>query len=273
LSTIFGGHLTVSAEQTLTEIARTSFADSAYRQIWELIVSGRFGGGDQLVETRLAQQLGTSRGPVREALKRLREDGLVVEELHRGVFVKAFSVDDIVDLYNVRIGLETVAIRLATRHRCSTASLRADIGEMAEAAEQGDLPLLSSRELAFHQTLCELSENEYVGALFRSISARMRVALELDSAEYDARLELAGDHERLVEAMEAGDEEEAVLRLHRHIVQGLPEGLYRLADRVAAEAALARLLRPRAKQTGDDREQSSRAPSVEQRRGADHVGN
>jgi GntR family transcriptional regulator of gluconate operon len=228
----------------LTAVDRVSFADHAYRQIWESIVTGRFRSGEQLVEARLAEELGTSRGPVREALKRLREDGLVVEELHRGVFVQNFSVDEIVDLYNVRLGLESVAIRLATRNRRSTAPLRSQIEEMARAAEAGDLPLLARRELEFHQTLCELSGNDYLVALFRSISARMRVALELDSAEYDARLQLAGEHEPMVEAIDAGDEEEAVRRLEQHIVDGLPEVLHRLADPQVADAALARLLRP-----------------------------
>jgi GntR family transcriptional regulator, gluconate operon transcriptional repressor len=115
---------------------------------------------------------------------------------------------------------------------------------MAAAAEAGDLPLLARCELAFHQTLCELSGNDYLVSMFRSISARLRVALELDSAGYDVRLELAGTHDPLVDAINAGDEAEAVRRLERHIVHGLAEVLHRLADPEVADAALARLLRP-----------------------------
>src|SRR5207249_1345512 len=82
-------------------------------------------------------ELGVSRGPVREALKRLRDEGLVVDSVHRGVYVRVFTVDDIVDLYNVRVGLESVAVRLAARLRSPTAPLRQSIDGMHAAAGAG----------------------------------------------------------------------------------------------------------------------------------------
>ena len=233
-----------SAAALLGKIQRTSFAERAYDAIRESIVAGRFKAGDQLVETRLAEELGVSRGPVREALKRLREEGLVVDNLHKGAHVRTFNVGDIVDLYNVRIGLESVAIRLATRRRQSTKQLRELIDEMAAAAKDGDIGRLSNRELAFHETLCELSGNQYVYSLFRSIAAQVRVALELDSAEYDDPLKVAVEHRPLVTAIESGNEELAVRRLEEHVVQGVSAVLYHLAGAEEAEVALNRLLEP-----------------------------
>ena len=233
-----------SAGPLLGKIQRTSFAERSYEAIRESIVAGRFRAGEQLVEARLAEELGVSRGPVREALKRLREEGLVVDNLHKGAHVRVFSVGDIVDLYNVRIGLESVAIRLATRRRQSTKRLRELIDAMALAAKDGDIGRLSNRELAFHETLCELSGNQYVHSLFRSIAAQVRVALELDSAEYDNPLEVAIEHKPLVAVIESGDEELAVRRLEEHIVHGVSAILYHLAGAEEAEAALGRLLEP-----------------------------
>ncbi len=226
----------------LTKIDRRSFAQDAYEAIRESIITGQFRGGEQLVEMRLAADLGTSRGPVREALKRLREDGLVLDDLHRGSFVREFPAGEIVDLYNARIGIESVAIRLAARNRLSTARLRHHIAEMDAAARADELPLLSEHEFAFHETLCELSGNVYVAELFRSISAKLRAALHIDSAEYEERFDQAAHHESLVAAIESGDEAEAVRQIEQHIVYGVPAVLMRLAGAEDVEAALSRLL-------------------------------
>ena len=226
----------------LSRIERVSFAERAYVAIRESIVAGRFQPGEQLVEARLAAELDVSRGPVREALKRLREEGLVVDSLHRGVYVRAFTVDDIVDLYNVRVGLESVAIRLATRAARSTVPLRQAIDAMQAAASVGDFALLNSRELEFHEALCEMSGNEYVSSLFRSISGQVRIAFALDNAEYSDPLDVAREHVPLVEAIESGDEERAAALLGHHIVSTLAPTLRRLAGAQEAERARSRLL-------------------------------
>jgi DNA-binding GntR family transcriptional regulator len=242
----------------LAKIDRRSVAQDAYEAIRESIITGQFRGGEQLVEARLAADLGTSRGPVREALKRLREDGLVFDDLHRGSFVREFPAGEIVDLYNARIGLESVAIRIATRDRLPTARLRRHIAEMEAAAQADELPLLSEHEFAFHEALCELSGNDYIADLFRSISAKLRVALHLDSAEHEDRFDLAAHHQALVAVIEAGDEDEAARQLERHIVYGVPEVLARLAGAEGAEAALSRLLGMPADDTHESRAATAR---------------
>jgi DNA-binding GntR family transcriptional regulator len=229
---------------SLDRIERVSFAERAYEAIRESILQGRFQPGEQLVEARLAADLDVSRGPVREALKRLRDEGLVVNCLHRGSYVRIFTVDDIVNLYNVRIGLESVAIRLATRERRSTALLCETIEAMAAAGRSGDLFALSAHELAFHEVLVQMSGNEYVIALFKSIAAQVRIAISLDNAEFTDPVDVAREHEPLVDAIEGGDEEVASTLLGEHIGSSLAPTLSRLAGRESAERAAARLLVP-----------------------------
>jgi GntR family transcriptional regulator of gluconate operon len=230
------------AAEGLARIERLSFAERAYAAIRESIIGGRFRPGEQLVEARLASELDVSRGPVREALKRLREEGLVVDSVHRGVYVRVFTVDDIVDLYNIRVGLESVAIRLATRLRSATIPLRESIDGMHAAASAGDFPLLNARELAFHEALCEMSRNRYVSSLFRSISGQVRIAFSLDNAEYSDAHEVAREHVPLVEAIESGDEDLAVRLIGQHVVGSLAPALDRLAGAEEAARASARLL-------------------------------
>jgi DNA-binding GntR family transcriptional regulator len=228
----------------LDRIDRTSFADRSYETIRQSILQGRYEPGAQLVEARLAAELDVSRGPVREALKRLRDEGLVVDSLHRGTYVRVFTVDDIVDLYNVRLGLESVAIRLAARHDRETAALRKAIEAMAAAGRSDDLAAVATYELAFHEALAEMSGNEYIVSLFKSIAAQVRMAMALDNAAYSDPVEVAREHEPLVEAIEAGDEELAAERIAQHISSSLAPALCRLAGPTEAARAATRLLVP-----------------------------
>jgi DNA-binding GntR family transcriptional regulator len=226
----------------LNRIERISFADQAYETLRASIVQGRYEPGYQLVEARLAAEMGVSRGPVREALKRLVEEGLVVDSLHRGSSVRVFTVDEIVDLYNVRIGLESVAIRLAAREGGPTEALRDAIDAMTAAGAAHDLAALAAHETAFHEALAELSGNDYISALFKSISAQVRMAMTLDNAAYSDPLEVAREHEPLVAAIERQDEDAAAALIVEHIGSSLEPALCRLAGQEEGTRAAGRLL-------------------------------
>ena len=105
-------------------LARTSYADQAHEAIRTWIVSGELPMGARLVETQLSERLGVSRAPVREAIRRLTEEGLVDAVPHVGATVRTLDGDGLVDLYNARAAVEAVAIRLAVRNRMPTRPLR-----------------------------------------------------------------------------------------------------------------------------------------------------
>jgi GntR family transcriptional regulator of gluconate operon len=202
----------------LKRVTRTSVAESAYEAIRDSILHGRYPPGEQLVEARLASELGVSRGPVREALGRLTEEGLLVDILHRGTFVREFEPDDVIDIYNVRIGLESVAVRLMIGSGRSVQPLASLVQDMRKAARARDLARLSRLELRFHETLCELSGNSLLASVFRSISSQVQMVLSLDNASYSDPQDIADEHVPLIEAIEAGDPELAVERITQHIV-------------------------------------------------------
>jgi DNA-binding GntR family transcriptional regulator len=226
----------------LETISRTSVAESAYRAIRGSLLAARFRPGERLVESQLATALGVSRGPIREALRRLRHEGLVVELPHRGSYAREFTIDDVVDIYNVRVGLESVAIRLAVRSRQPTAGLRQLIEAMRSAGSEGDVARVSERELEFHELLCELSENARIANLFDSIAAQVQMAVAMDNALYGNLVDIADEHEPVVEAMETGDEEFAVQSLSNHIVSTLGPVFDRLGSGERAARARARLI-------------------------------
>jgi DNA-binding GntR family transcriptional regulator len=220
----------------LARLAPQSLAELAYRSIRESILAHRFRGGERLVETRLAEDLGISRAPVREALRRLAEEHLVVERPRHGTFVREFTADDFVDIYNLRIAIETAAIRLVTRRREGIEPLEAIVEEMRRAARRQRPEEVAELEFRLHETLCEMSGNAYLSAVFRSLSAQIRAALALDDAEYADLHDIVDEHLPVLDAIRGGDEQRAALVLHQHILATVGPVLDRLAG--SAEALL-----------------------------------
>ncbi|HEX2381196.1 MAG TPA: GntR family transcriptional regulator [Acidimicrobiales bacterium] len=105
-------------------------ADHAYAQVRAAIVENRYPPGHRLVEQRIAEELGLSRTPVREALRMLEAEGLVVSERNRGAMVRPLSETEVVDLYGLRIRLESYAVEVATERATESA-----LGDLADAAD------------------------------------------------------------------------------------------------------------------------------------------
>ncbi len=99
-------------------------SEQAYQQVRAAIVENRYPPGSRLVEARIAEELGLSRTPVREALHRLEAEGLVISEPNRGAMVRPLSPTEVVDLYGLRIRLESYAAEVAAE--------RVTEGELAE---------------------------------------------------------------------------------------------------------------------------------------------
>jgi DNA-binding GntR family transcriptional regulator len=105
-------------------------AAHAYAQVRAAIVENRYPPGQRLVEQRIAEELGLSRTPVREALRMLEAEGLVVSERNRGAMVRPLSPTEVVDLYGLRIRLESYAVEVATER-----ATEEELGELVAAAD------------------------------------------------------------------------------------------------------------------------------------------
>ncbi len=105
-------------------------AELAYEQMRAAIVENRYPPGQRLVEQRIAEELGLSRTPVREALHLLEAEGLVVSERNRGAMVRPLSTTEVVDLYGLRIRLESYAVEVAAERATET-----ELGELVGAAD------------------------------------------------------------------------------------------------------------------------------------------
>jgi DNA-binding GntR family transcriptional regulator len=189
---------------------------SVYEALVELVVGGGLRPGQHLVESDLARQLGVSRQPVREALHRLEAEGWVDLRPSQGAFVHVPTDREVNQLLDVRELLEAETARLAARSATpeAIAALRAIWQEGTAAAEAGDFDRAAVANNAFHAEIATRAGNDVLADLAAIVSRRTRWHYRMVAPARGH--ESWAEHERLIEAIEAGDEEgaAAVARAH-----------------------------------------------------------
>ena len=202
---------------------RKLLAEDVADRIREEILSGGFGQGERLVEAGIAQQLGVSRGPVREAFKLLRAEGLVNEEPHRGTFVVRLTAADVREIYDLRAGLEARAAKQVTAsgRASDLRTMRRLLERLLEAAESGDVAAFSQADLAFHEGVCQLSRNRRLHEVFVRHVPVLRNVMKLDEYIYSTPDDAAVEHEPLVAALESGDPALAAARFEGHVERAM----------------------------------------------------
>lgn len=183
------------------------------------ILDGRFAPGAQLNEVELATFFETSRGPLREAIQRLVQEGLLVSYPHRGVFVPEFTTEDLEDIFVAREALERAALRKVTSRGVS-ASLVADleviVADMRTAAHEGDRGALARLDLAFHRRLVSAAGSRRLDRLYGLIANEMQLCLRMIVDAYSDRTELHAEHEELLRIIASGDRAAALAHLDHH---------------------------------------------------------
>lgn len=202
------------------EVPRSLSEDAADR-IREQIVLGGFRQGEHLKETRIAEQLNVSRGPVREAFKILRAEGLLAEEPHRGTFVVSLTATDVREIYELRAVIEELAVRAVCRQQdpAALARLRSLMGDLSKAARSADHAAVTRADLAFHDGLCALSGNSRVHDVFLRYVPTLRGLVRLDEQIMPSMDEVVRQHQPIVDAVEAGDEELAARLAREHCLE------------------------------------------------------
>ncbi len=192
------------------------------------IVSGRLRPGDRLKELELSEQLGISRAPVREALRQLEHEGLVLSSPYRATEVLGISQEEIVEvLVPIRLTLETFAFRRALPLLTSEdlRALRELVQTMRSAAADGDLDALAEADVHFHELIIERSGQRHCLQIWRSIEPRVRAYFRRDAPIHSRLDEIADEHQELVEILQRGKEGPVLETLRGHIYNYLePSG-------------------------------------------------
>ncbi len=204
--------------RSFSVVQQESISDEVFAVLRHAIVDGALSAGTRLVESQIANEMGISRAPVREALRRLQQEGLIVNQPRRGKFVTEITMPDIEHLYIVRAALEEAAIRaiIAQDPDGVIEELEQIVAALAEAAEREDLAQVVDFEFGFHEAICERSGNRYLAGAFHSISAQIRMGLFIDNSRYANLAQIAEDHEPLIEVIRRRDASAIREVVHKH---------------------------------------------------------
>ncbi|UUX50710.1 GntR family transcriptional regulator [Nisaea acidiphila] len=184
------------------------------------ILAGTYPGGAQLPEMELAITFGVSRGPLREALQRLVQEGLLRSEPHRGVFVTEVGEEDLKDLFFVRETLETAALRkifeAGTQNKVSRDLIR--IAErMDRAMKAGDKISGGDLDFEFHRVLVDAAQSKRLSRTYASVQTETRLCLHRLMGGYRSSRDLAAEHFRLAELIETADLPDTLKELKNHL--------------------------------------------------------
>jgi DNA-binding GntR family transcriptional regulator len=214
-----GSPVSVRARPSLQGISKLPARDRAYHELRYRILEGRLPPGTTLLETEVANLLSLSRTPVREALIRLEEEGLVEVRPRHGITVKALSIEEIQQIYEVFSALEVKAAQLTARRGISDADhdrLDGILSQMERATLRGDIEQWSELDDIFHSELVALCGNPRLQGMLR----------QLWDMQYRARIAIVklrplpvlsdAEHREILAAIRAGDEARTSLLHQRH---------------------------------------------------------
>ena len=183
------------------------------------IISGRFEPGDRLIESALSAELGTSRGPVREALRQLENEGLVMSFPYRGAVVLGVSDEEVHEvLIPIRLTLERHSFERALEKLTEDdfAELGKQIWLLEQAGKANDLIKLVEADLRFHEIVISASGQPHTVQIWRTIEPRIR-AYFYRYERFRSFEETVQEHRVLLEALQTRDPAIALAQLERHI--------------------------------------------------------
>lgn len=199
-----------------------------------MILSGELRPGDRVVENRLTEQLGVSRPPLREALKELEHEGLIVQHARRGAVVTPLTQHDVYEIVTMREDLETMAIRLGVpvRDPKLLRPVEDAVRAIERAAEDGDEGAVTEHGFAFHLAVVGLAGHRRLADAYRALALQMQLCMGLNRSARRDREDLAGNaarHRELLAVIEGGDPDAVLAALaghgHRTFLAELVDGL------------------------------------------------
>lgn len=197
----------------------TSARDQAYAALRDAIVAARLEPGRRLSENQLAELIGVSRTPVRDALARLRDERLVAIVPQLGTFVTFIDQEAVADAHFVREALEVEAVRIAAQKATaeSVAALTANLDAQQRAVDADDAEAFARLDDDLHHLLCDLSGREVAWRLSERTRGQLDRVRLLSLPEAGYRGQMLAEHRAVVDAVAAHDADAAEAQLRHHL--------------------------------------------------------
>ncbi|MBE6753744.1 MAG: GntR family transcriptional regulator [Ruminococcaceae bacterium] len=200
-----------------------SLSDKVFEKLESDILTGTLATGEVLSENKLSAALGVSRTPVREALQRLVQDGLVRQEAGHGLVVHGVTVDDLIDIYDIRLRIEGMAARDAAV--CATAEQLAELSSLVELQEfyaaRGDADKLRDTDSQFHSMLYNCCSRRILSDTLQGLHHRVERYRRMSVQSPERALRMAEEHRAILDAFTAHDADAAERLVTEHISNAL----------------------------------------------------
>jgi DNA-binding GntR family transcriptional regulator len=204
----------------------------------EAIGHGELAPGSQLFEAQLARELGVSRGPLREGMQRLTQEGLLTSIRNRGLFVIEMTPENMEDMYVARSAIERAAAARVVRGDAEAAAeeLLTVVDRMARAAGRKRETAVGEADIEFHRVLVDLAESPRLKRIHETLITETRMCIHALAASYRASERRVEEHQGIADAIAARDTE----LVDRLLVEHMDDALHRLTgDRSAGVGAVA----------------------------------
>ena len=212
------GGAVVLPHPTIALLRSASLASAAQQEIERLILSGELPPGAKLTEATLSERLGVSRGPIREAFRRLEETGLVRQEKNRGVFVRDIPLEEAAEIYDLRAVMDELAGRRLAQAITAEQSraLRGIVERMEQAARADDADAYHLLNLEFHDRLVEFAGNRKMATVYRRLVKELSLARRRNLSEQQALSHSVAEHRQILKVIASGDAAAAGRALYEH---------------------------------------------------------
>jgi DNA-binding GntR family transcriptional regulator len=205
----------------LAPLTARTLVEQAVEKIVEAAARGVFLPGDRIVEADVARQLNVSRVPVREALRMLESQGIVVSVPYRGMRLMDVSIARLEKVLKVRLALEQLAAEEIRRQAETDDGVLAPLAEIVEsmvvAARRRDRYEIARLDTAFHRRLCVLSGNDILLRTWEPLSLQLTIIFGLSAMQKDL-MPIAAEHSEIVSALKTGSARSLAALMRVHIV-------------------------------------------------------
>jgi len=203
---------------TIALLRSASLASAALQEIERLILAGELPPGAKLTEAALSERLGVSRGPIREAFRRLEEAGLLRQEKNRGVFVRDIAPDEAAEIFDLRAVMDELAGRRLAQSMTAEQSrlLRGIVERMEQAARADDADAYHLLNLEFHDRLVEFAGNRKMATVYRRLVKELSLARRRNLSEQQALSHSVAEHRQILKVIASGDAAAAGRALYEH---------------------------------------------------------
>lgn len=204
--------------------------DAALDSIRKAIIGGKLKPGERILESQIAAQLGISRAPVREAIRQLESEGLLISLPHRGTYVIRFSAQDAYEVYSLRAVLEGFAVSLLASDPDEdvVAQLQECVNTMHQCAEAYNLRGMVEADICFHEILCQAPGHKRLFEVWMGMNTQIRAFVSLTNRQYLAPADIVARHQAVLDAIRAQLPDKArqllsndIMEAGQHVVEQL----------------------------------------------------